>query len=340
VRSVAKGLAAGALAAALIVAERRWLGFDAPWSLIWAAGIALAAAVGVALWAARRAPLSAADEAGAARRGILGRISETVSTIRSNAFNVNAVSRKRATAIEQLTRSSRSVVDEIEAIRGHAEEIGRQLGVVREEANAVAVEADRVRGSVSAGLALSREVKAALDGLTAEFERIEEIAQTIGAIAQDTDILALNAAIEAARAGEAGRGFAVVAGEVKSLAGAAGGSAQQIAELLGSLAPKLKAFVGRVEQLAGQLDASERASLANQEMVRSIATELDRALEGARRTSASATEQVARFADVIARIEQVQGDMRAAVAGSQRNIELTDEILEALDDLRPGAAVR
>lgn len=338
--ALGKGLACGALVAAAIAVERLWLGFPMSGSIAWAAGLAVAGSALAAYWAGARHHRTASDNGDRGLSAVLGRISESASTIRSNAFNVNAVSRKRASAIEQLAVSSRSVVDEVETIRGRAEEIGRLLGAVRAEANAVAAEADRVQSAVSTGLTLSREVKAAFDGLTVEFARIEEIAESIGSIAQDTDILALNAAIEAARAGDAGRGFAVVASEVKSLAGAAGDSARQIGNLLGSLSPKLQAFVGRVEQLAGQLDASERASLANQENVRSITTELERALDEARQTTATASEQTARFSEVIVRIEQIQSDMRSAVIGSQRNIELTDEILEALDSVRSGAAAR
>ncbi|MBD7910588.1 methyl-accepting chemotaxis protein [Clostridium sp. Sa3CVN1] len=59
-------------------------------------------------------------------------------------------------------------------------------------------------------------MKAIEDGKVVD--SIKVMADTIGSIAERTNLLALNAAIEAASAGEQGRGFAVVAEEIRKLA--------------------------------------------------------------------------------------------------------------------------
>lgn len=65
-----------------------------------------------------------------------------------------------------------------------------------------------------------------LEGFTSD---LDQMAGSVGSIAEQTNMLALNAAIEAARAGDAGRGFAVVAQEVRELSTQSGSTGQHIA---------------------------------------------------------------------------------------------------------------
>ena len=119
----------------------------------------------------------------------------------------------------------------------------------REVANNTSVTADAIKSANQQILDAQKEVEQAIHGietlvieinttseaiqeLSQQTEKITNVLQVIGDIANQTNLLALNAAIEAARAGDQGRGFAVVADEVRSLAGRTQNSTKEISDML------------------------------------------------------------------------------------------------------------
>src|SRR3546814_8910289 len=88
-------------------------------------------------------------------------------------------------------------------------------------------------------------------------EQVQQVSQSIEAIAKTTNMLALNAAIEAERAGDAGRTFAVVAAEVKKPAQNTRGATDEIRRSIGSLAAE-----ARSEEHTSELQSLMRTSYA------------------------------------------------------------------------------
>lgn len=125
-----------------------------------------------------------------------------------------------------------------------------------------------INGMQCMGESLSRVTRQYADSnhhfeeLKQESASISQIIETIGSIAEHTNLLALNAAIESARAGEHGRGFAIVADEVRTLANQTQEATKGIGDRITNLQRQIEAVVSSMEQNKARIADSQQAAEA------------------------------------------------------------------------------
>lgn len=139
-------------------------------------------------------------------------------------------------------------------------------------------------------------------------QAINQIVQTINAIADQTNLLALNASIEAARAGEQGKGFAVVAEEVRTLAEQSAQSSQGIKNLINEIqqetadsAEAMKYVSNEMEKSLGSLRQSGTAFHGLVQTVQEVTNEIVEVSTATEEISAG-SEEAAASVDEVARI--------------------------------------
>jgi methyl-accepting chemotaxis protein len=273
------------------------------------------------LHAAQITPL--ADDLGQLERGVAELIDRLVTVVGTVRHGTDRMRDARLAAADV----HKQMLDAAEMTAGQAYDVGVTAADVAGGINAVASATEELNATISevanhATVAADIAVTAAGQGdvadacvkdLTAALQRVDEITNSITAIARRTHLLALNAKIEAQRAGDAGRGFAVVAAEVNDLA-------QQTAHAT----DQVRAIV------TGINDSSERASSTIAQMTATMSKICDStaSIAGAVTQQTATTREIGRVsesaavgaADISGRVSSVHDRAReVAYTGAQKD---------------------
>jgi methyl-accepting chemotaxis protein len=286
------------------------------------------------------------------------RVSEVSSRVAGEAAESGRSVEEIARAVAEVAHGAERQVRSVEAVRGLSGEVSRSTQQSAAGARDAAEEAGRARslaqdGTTAVGAATramdqvrdaSEEVTRTIRSLGERSSRIGAMVDTIGGIAEQTNLLALNAAIEAARAGEQGRGFAVVADEVRKLAEESRQAAQSIAELVTEIRAETDRAVQVVEDGAVRTQdgvatvENARTSFAAigeaVEITSSRVADIAAAIGGIAAGSAKMTDDVTEVAAVA---EQSSAAAQQVAASTQEASTSTQQIASSAEELAASA---
>ncbi len=239
-----------------------------------------------------------------------------------------------ATAMEQMSA----------AIREVARNANDTLQQTRQSSEEAANGANRVARTIEAIRTLADEIgnaSGAVERLTHNANRINEVVNVINAISQQTNLLALNAAIEAARAGEQGRGFAVVADEVRTLASRTQQATVEIQQMIEELQTGTGALNENHGKTVGRAASSQQLISEVGLDIEKLSNRSDAVLEMSTQIATSSEEQSSVAAEITHNLDQVRHEAAqveesasASVAGTQGLKATASELTQALKGIK------
>lgn len=288
------------------------------------------------------------------------RMSDAAHTLIEYVGDNSATTQQLAASITTTNEAIASVVDEISRIAEMVDTVDEKVKAGDEKSNQLIHTASTMKNMAESTLhetdAKIKENRKNVEDAMVNLQsltRINDMAQQILEIANQTNLLSLNASIEAARAGEQGRGFAVVAQEIGTLASNSSSTAMQISDICGEIntnirnvqdcvddiirfmetdvADKFKDFVGIANEYGGSVEDIREAIGEIQETSNGFVTSVTSIREHMEIIRSASSENEVGVNDIVDKIERTNTTAEKLESVGKANQDNSQAISDIVD---------
>ncbi|MEI6205786.1 MAG: methyl-accepting chemotaxis protein [Desulfuromonadales bacterium] len=268
-------------------------------------------------------------------------IKQSTDSIASSSNHLNSESGRMVGCLEQTSEKTAIIAMASEEMSATSNEIARNCihaADSSQKASELAKTGNQLVQNTLAGMgritARVRDSAVTVENLGERSDQIGEIVNTIGDIADQTNLLALNAAIEAARAGEHGRGFAVVADEVRALADRTARATKEINTMIKVIQTETREAVISMKQGVSEVELGAIDAGRSGEALEGIACQINEVTNQVTQIAIAAEQQCATIGEITTIIQGVTSDIKEASSGSQDSAVASSQIAIFSDGLR------
>lgn len=287
-------------------------------------------------------------------------INQLVESIESVLKDVNSVSARVNTASVQVKSQSETVLsyaerekEEIgETLEGldsaiRAMELISKLAVLSNNASQKAIKtSETAMDSVSQTIDSINKIRQTIHEAEKRIKRLGERSQEIGGIvnlinniSERTHVLSLNASMHAASAGEAGRGLMVVVDEVQRLAENSREATSEIESLVNNIQLETADTINVINNvITDVVEGTRLAEEAGERMDETRAT-TQTLVDSVVRIAHSSVKQAKVAEELRTRATSIDETTQATNAEMKQQAQLSDELVEAADELQKSVSV-
>lgn len=250
----------------------------------------------------------------------ISQISAAVSELAANSAETSTSVTEISTTMEEVKQTTHVASDKATYVSDSAIQV-REVSVEGEKATREAVSGmNRIKDEM--GSLAESIVK-----LSGQTQRIGEIINTVGDLAEQSNLLAVNAAIEAAKAGEFGKGFAVVAQEIKSLADQSKTSTRQVATILNEIQQATSSAVMATERGSKAVESGVKLSETAGESITALSASIAESADATSQIAASGHQQ-------LIGIDQLSTALDSIREATQQNLHGIKQLEEAASGMK------